>query len=72
MHVSYCDGCAPHTVLVKGGEVDEERRVCNRCHDGMTVVSGGLGAGGVVGGGEGSVLGSRKTTKNVMYGNDVG
>lgn len=56
---SFCDGCASHTVTVKGGEVDEERRVCNRCHEGM--VAGGSG---VVGGEMSGLGGSRMTTKN--------
>ena len=57
---SFCDGCAAHTVTVKGGEVDEDRRVCNRCHEGM--VAGGL-TGQVVNAEMSGLGGSRMTTK---------
>ena len=56
---SFCDSCASHTVTVKGGEVDEDRRVCNRCHEGMVA---GMTAG--VGGEVSGLGGSRRTTKN--------
>ena len=57
---SFCDGCAAHTVTMKGGEMDEDRRVCNRCHEGM--VAGGMN--GLVSGELSGLGGSRMTTKN--------
>ena len=33
---SYCDSCAPHAVRVRTAEADDERRMCNRCHDSLT------------------------------------
>ena len=57
---SFCDSCAVHTVTVKGGEVDEDRRVCNRCHEGMMTV----GSAGQVNGELSGLGGSRMTTRN--------
>ena len=59
---SFCDGCAANTVTVRGGEVDEDRRVCNRCHEGMGLV----GSAGALGAETSGLGGSRMTTRNGM------